>query len=628
MLSVLICLSACTEYGISSQDDVEVAGNDTSPLVDSSDTGAWTPLVEFCDEPADFPVEEVPLNTECDVDLQTGSFTPVVEWSYGTQAFCGPAAVGQVVDSDGNGLVDGDDLPVVLIYQNDNVYALKGDGSGTVWIANSRNYGKDGGFAVGDVTGDGWPDVVTASTNMVCALDGRDGSEHWCNNELYGSMDDFGYNFPSVADMDGDGAAEVTVGNAILRGVDGEIRGQGIYGMGAAPYDGVSAMGTYGAMSVPIDLDGDGIMELVTGNTAYDPDGKKIWHNDQRDGLVAVADFDLDGEGEIVVTSGIYITGLETDGTLAWGPLDYKGDVLSVNLGAPAVDDLDGDGTPEIVFAASNALVAMEWGGTEAWKAPIADASGAAGPALFDFEMDGYPEVLYADETSVRFFSGVDGSVKYNSGEHASYTVLETPVVADVDGDDQVEIVVGHCARGPTYTGVTVYGDADETWPPGRKIWNQHAYYISNIDDLGGVPKADEGPFSLYNNFRSGDVGRPPSEYWDLRAEVLDVCEDECGTGSVYVAARLLNAGNLEAPAGIPVSLRAGAGGTILASDVTKGGIAVGETSKVFVLSAPYEALEGLRPIVTADEDQTGVGTVFECDESNNPDDWHESVCD
>jgi hypothetical protein len=114
-----------------------------------------------------------------------------------------------------------------------------------------------------------------------------------------------------------------------------------------------------------------------------------------------VADFDGDGQGELVKTSGIYVYGLETDGSVAWGPRTYSG-----NLGAPAADDMDGDGLPEFVFAASNALIAMKWGGVEMWRATIADSSGAAGPVLFDFELDGYPEVLYADETRIQFFSG------------------------------------------------------------------------------------------------------------------------------------------------------------------------------------------------------------------------------
>jgi hypothetical protein len=57
--------------------------------------------------------------------------------------------------------------------------------------------------------------------------------------------------------------------------------------------------------------------------------------------------------------------------------------------------------------------------------------------------------------------------VKFTSGDHASYTILETPIVADVDNDDQVEIVLGHCNGNASIGAITVYGDADEDLAPG-----------------------------------------------------------------------------------------------------------------------------------------------------------------
>ena len=54
-------------------------------------------------------------------------------------------------------------------------------------------------------------------------------------------------------------------------------------------------------------------------------------------------------------------------------------------------------------------------------------------------------------------------------------------VPADVDGDNHVEIVLGHGGGDANIGAITVYGDADNTWPPGRKIWNQHAYNITNV---------------------------------------------------------------------------------------------------------------------------------------------------
>jgi len=621
---------SCSEYKLNPEEDIPNEGEDTSERDQDDDTG--NSEVDACSNPEDPGTSTVNLNEECEVDLSKGSFTPVVEWTYGNQMFCGPAAVGQMVDTNGSGDVDSDDTPLVVIYQSGAVVALLGDSGTPAWTSGSGygSYGSSagngdfGGLAIGDVDGDAVPDVVTVSTNMVCALDGATGAELWCQTSMFGGMDPYGFSYPAIADMDGDGAAEVTVGATILNGVDGSIRGRGQYGIGAAPY--YQSTGTYGANSVPIDLDNDGILELVTGNAAYDADGNTIWYNGGLDGLIAVADFDGDGEGEIVKTSGAYVIGMDTDGTELWETSHAAGSYLAI--GTPAIDDLDGDDEPEIVYAVQNDLIAIEWGGTKLWTASISDYTGAAGPSLFDFEMDGYPEVLYQDETDITFFSGLDGTVKYSSSAHGSVTILETPIVADVDGDDQVEIVVSHCDYHGAYKGVTVFGDADETWPPGRKFWNQHAYYITNIDDDGTVPSPTEPNYSLYNSFRSGDIGRPPEEYWDLLAQVLDVCEDECDEGTVYVAARMKNAGNIDAPSGIPISLRAGAGGTIIATEVTTDEIASGSTGEMVVFEVAASLIEGFDPIVTADENSVGYGEVYECDESNNTENWGDTVCD
>ena len=53
--------------------------------------------------------------------------------------------------------------------------------------------------------------------------------------------------------------------------------------------------------------------------------------------------------------------------------------------------------------------------------------------------------------------------------------------IAVIDNDGQVEIVVGHNNLLQTNYGVSVIGDQDKSWRPGRKIWNQHAYNITNV---------------------------------------------------------------------------------------------------------------------------------------------------
>jgi len=607
LVTVLALVVGCSDYEFHAKDEAAAGWDDTGVPGETGFVG-WS----ACEETPSATPGQVDLNVECETTLQTGTFNPTVEWEYGSSDFCGPAVVGAARDTNQSGALDAKDTPFVFMVQMGSVHAINGATGQKVW--NSPAIASElGGMAYGDVTGDGVPDIVTAGTDKVCALDAAVGTVHWCNQNLVGAMDPYGYNYPAIADMNGDGQVEVTMGSVIMRGADGTELGRGPHGIGAGPYTG--SVGTYGSMSVPIDLDGDGQLELVTGNAAYNIDGSVKWYNGGPDGIVAVADFDGDGQGEIVRTGGSIIEGLETDGTSQWRVDHSTGGYMAI--GSPAIDDLDGDGVPDIVFAAQNTLYAMNWGGSIKWSQAISDYSGAAGPSLFDFEMDGYPEVLYADESQIRFFNGLDGTVKFTSSQHQSVTILETPIVADVDGDDQAEIVLGHCSFG-AIGGITVFGDADQSWPPGRKVWNQHAYNITNIGDLGRVPSPTKANWPDYNSFRSGDVGLPPSEYVDLISEVIDICEDECEIGKVYVAARLANRGNVDAPGGIPIALQAGIGGPLLDHAVIGKPIPSGLTSDVVVFEAAAADLQGIKPIVVANMDKNGVSPVYECDSTNN----------
>jgi hypothetical protein len=613
----LLLLVGCQDYNLNSHKPDNTAGDDTAG-------GGPDTTQDFSDicEGLEGERSSVPLNEECDVEIQTGSFTPTVEYHYGTSTFCGPPAVAQIVDSNSSGAIDADDMPAIVLFQSGRVVAIAGDDGTEYWTSADRNLGQDGGFAIGDLDGDGYAEVVVGGTTNVTVLNGQNGRTVWTSANISTSLDPYGYNYPSISDMDHDGSPEITIGNVIFD-ADGNMLGRGRLGIGAAPYGGTGAYGNYGALSVPVDLDGDGEEELVTGNAAYNIDGSIKWSNDGLDGLIAVADFDGDGEGEIVKTSGIFVTGMETDGTEEWS-VQYGTSSSGTNLGAVAIDDVDADGTPDIVFAAQNELVAMDWGGTEKWTSRISDQSGAAGPVLFDFENDGYPEVLYGDEESIMFFNGLDGSLKFRSTDHGSYTILETPIVADVDNDDEVEIVLGHCSW--THS-LSVYGDADHSWPAGRKIWNEHGYQITNVEDFGAIPAVGGPNWPEYNSFRSGNIISEPGEWYDLDVEIFDVCEKECEDGTVYIGAWVGNAGNLEAPAGIPVSLTAGPTGAVLDTQYTTDVIAPGDQGEALIFAVSAADLGSAKPTAKADYDGSGAGVVLECDETNNVYDWGHSVC-
>lgn len=198
--------------------------------------------------------------------------------------------------------------------------------------------------------------------------------------------------------------------------------------------------------------------------------------------------------------------------------------------------------------------------------------------------------------------------------------------IAVIDNDGQVEIVLGHHLANAEIGAVTIYGDADKSWPPGRKVWNQHAYSITNVGDLGEIPKVAQLNWPQYNNFRSADIGLPPGDYLDLLAEVLEVCSDDC-SDVAYISARVRNAGNVEAPAAIAVTLRAGQGGPVLATLNTTTAISPGTTGEVLVFTVPGMDLMGLAPEVTVDDIGDGTGVLFECQEDNNVDLGTPLVC-
>jgi hypothetical protein len=84
------------------------------------------------------------------------------------------------------------------------------------------------------------------------------------------------------------------------------------------------------------------------------------------------------------------------------------------------------------------------------WSRPSQDqSSNVTGSSIFDFEGDGIAEAVYADECFVRVYDGRTGDVLF-SQSHSSCTWYENPVVADVDGDFNAEIVIGSNWNCPT----------------------------------------------------------------------------------------------------------------------------------------------------------------------------------
>jgi outer membrane protein assembly factor BamB len=363
------------------------------------------------------------------------------------------------------------------------------------------------------------------------------------------------------------------------------------------------------------DLDLDGVEEVIVGNAWYNADGVAVWYDPSADdGMIGIANLDDDPEGEIVASSFNTVRVIDTNGRVLWGPLT----IPSANIVSPsAIEDIDLDGYPEIVVAGGNNVYALNHDGTTLWTARATDMSGASGASVFDFEGDGQPEVVYIDEVQMIAFDGLTGAVKFYSSEHASDTMMDYPVIADVDNDNNAEIVVCHANYGEA---LSVYGDRDASWAPGRKVWNQHAYSISNVNDDLTVPQTAVQNFTTFNSWHSTLDRVDGSPLIDLAADVVDVCLDDCDEGTVLVSFRLLNRSESAIDVGTPMAVyaRRGSVDTLLGAVVVPDLVAGGWSSPSYTLEIMAADLAGADALVVVADDNGTTTFLTECTETNN----------
>jgi hypothetical protein len=363
---------------------------------------------------------------------------------------------------------------------------------------------------------------------------------------------DSGWGSPSIADINNDGRPEIVIGSVVFKD-DGTLMWKGEGGTGGRSGDD-KTLWYDGVISVVADVDGDGKPEVVAGNTVYrDLDGshyKMVWRRDNghkdgplNDGLVAVADINGDTKAEVVLVNDkkdltppksvgqLYILEGATGNTIC-GPTPLPLDITNNNKGgAPMIADFDGDGTPEIGVAGAEYLTVFKNDCTVKWKSKVKDlTSNETGSSVFDFLGDGQAKAVYNDETKLRIYDGKNGSV-IKEMDNTTYTTFEYPIIVDVNNDNKAEIVVvanticatafGDCSY-PKNNGIRIYTDSNNNWVSTRKIWNQHAYHVTNVcsgeddgycskDDnfYGRIPEKemDNWSFEKLNNYRQNVQG-------------------------------------------------------------------------------------------------------------------------
>ncbi len=590
----------CNEYDLNNNLGNQGTGNDTDEVFGPDGDGD-------CGQP-DLSAGSVSVDEECEQD-EVGNFNPEVSWHNNMvgDIYYAPV-VGQLTDDNDDGVRDALDVPDIVVTNTyAEVIALSGDDGSILWTFQAS--GENAAPALADLDEDGWMEVVVSNSYQTVALNGSDGTTFWSAQGYMGHLN-VAAGGVAIHDLDADGTPEVIVGRRIINGLTGATVGQGSYGEGGGFID------TYAPIPAAADLDQDGDMEVVVGNAAYNKDGSAMWYNGLIDGFPAIGNFDDDDNGEVVTSRDGTVRLLDDDGEVLWtyfGGVPYSG--------PPTVADFDGDGGAEIGVAMQNVYVVLDEDGSAVWTRPTNDySSGYTGSSVFDFEGDGRAEVVYADEQDLWVFDGQTGAVKLQFSEHDSATASEYPVIADIDGNGHADIVLVSGYYQDYYNGVTVITDADQSWMPTRQIWNQHAYWVTNVNDDGTIPAHPESNWLSFNTFRSGDLSAG-GEFVNADAVpvVLGSCTDECGEGRLDLVLAVGNAGMEELPPGVAISVYGVEDGvrTFLGSQYTEDSVASGDTSaglwfELDVSGAAYESLA-----VRADDDD-GPSSVYECDESNN----------
>ena len=512
--------------------------------------------------------------------------------------------------------------------------------------------------AIGDLDGDGHLDIAALSgEGFLVMVDATGKVVRQSDKPVPGNAaDNFGWGGGlAIGDMDGDGFPEIAFGATVFTTTGGKLTLK-FTGAGSVGSDG---SGASTALSTLVDLDGDGHLELLAGATAYRADGTMLWNKPAiGDGFPAAADLDGDGKPEVILVLDGKMTILDgADGSTRIAPTAMGG---SGHGGPPTVADFDGDGHPEIGVAQANFYSVMKPDFSKnalnlLWHTPNHDlSSSVTGSTVFDFEGDGAAEVIYNDECFLWVFSGKDGSVRF-SAPTSSFTATEASLVADIDGDGRAEMLMiangaspkgWGCldannkptivngvtwtpgpAAGSAYRGITVWGDPAHSWVGTRTLWSEHTYHVSNICDdrdsacgppdvYGSIPKVETPNWSLpwLNDFRQNTQDHGLFDAPDAVPALTVECSDPV---VAHPAVRNLGLASLPAGVVIGVYLINGASETLLGKASTTQALLPGQTQEL-PLTIPMGAAthsSAFRARIIVDPQNP---TFHECRDDNN----------
>ena len=393
---------------------------------------------------------------------------------------------------------------IVAITSGSTLDVLTGAGNGTFGGPVSYDNGRyPQRLAIADVNGDGKPDILTTTNyfsynDVSVTLNAGNGTFRVRGMYATGNNPDY----VAIGDVNGDGKPDIVTANQ----TDGTVSvllssGGGTYGANTDYPTGGNPK--WVALA---DLNGDGKLDIITANSSAGTVSVLIGNGDgtfktkvdysvgSAPTTVTISDANSDGKPDLIVTNAsagsVSILTNNGDGTFQ-SRSDYPVGYFPTTA---VLADVNGDGKPDLLvlngYANTVSVYIGNGDGTFKSRVLFTTGGGAIAMKLADVNNDGKLDIVTANTTlntvSVLLGKG-DGTFKAK----VDYPVSGLPsqlAVADINGDGKLDIITSNSSN---YTVSVLTGVGDGTFGPKSDYASDFIPQALAVADVNGDGKPD-----------------------------------------------------------------------------------------------------------------------------------------